>query len=243
MSTIARKFVSAWKMILTGEWIELTNNLLRLLRLNRSIWVSKTLMFIKSPTTCLGVPLSSNHSRFEIEEVGDPSIIPALVQCLEGTKDYSYTPEQLKDKFEMMFQNGSHVWIAKDTEEEMRIAGLLWITSRQYPIQERILLLLPDALSFQEFVFIREEYRRFGLYSQMIQTAHRHLKPNALGSIVPPSNLPSIQAHQKNGFQGNGAILYFYFFGLMLASFRFGNVKKRLFRIKLPELYKIDLRH
>jgi len=236
-----RKLLSAWKMAFSGEWIPFVNVFLRLLRLNRCLWISDTLMFIKPPPACQNESLPPEQQRFEILRVNDPAIVPELVQCLDGTKDYHYTSLQLKDKFEKMFLAGSCVWIARDTEKEGRIAGLLWITSHQYSIQERIRLLLPNALAFQEFVFTHEDYRRLGLYSRILQTAHRQSPSVALGSIISFYNVPSIQAHQKLGFQKHGRIIYFYLFGRMLATFRFGNVRKRLFRIKSNELYQIDI--
>ena len=228
-------------MAISGKWIPCVNAFLRLVRMNRCLWVSDTLMFIKPPLTCQDGTLPPEDKRIEIFRVNDSVIVPELVQCLDGSKDYNYTPIQLKDKFEKMFREGSCVWIARDMEQEGRIAGLLWITSHQYSIQERIRLLLPNALAFQEFVFTHEDYRRLGLYSRILQTAHRHSPSTALGSIISSYNVPSIQAHQKIGFQKHGCIIYFFFFGCMLATFRFGNVRKRFFRIKSNELYRIDI--
>ena len=225
----------------SGEWISFVNAFLRLVRLNRFLWISETFMFINPPLPSQNESFPSKENHFEIVRMNDPAVVPELVQCLDGTKDYNYTPLQLKDKFEIMFQEGSCVWVAMDTVQGGRIAGLLWITSHRYPIQERIQLLLPNDISFQEFVFVHEDYRRHGLYSRILQTAHRQSPTMAFGSIISSFNVPSIQAHQKNGFQRHGRIIYFFLFGLMLATFRFGNVRKRIFRIKPNELYQIDI--
>ena len=223
------------------EYVPLFNEFLRFFRLDKFFWIGKTLTFVKPPNSHQMVLPSQTNTRFDIVEIKDSSIIPELQKCLEGTKDYSYSQEELRVKFEEMFSNGSHVLVARDKEKANAVAGLLWITAKKYNIQNRILLDLPKNLVFQEFAFVKKEYRGLGVYSLIIQHVFRQFSSSFVACIIIPYNEVSIAIHSRYGYERNGSIYYFYLCGLMLATFRFGSTRRRLFRIRNKSLYPIKL--
>jgi RimJ/RimL family protein N-acetyltransferase len=210
------------------------------LRLHPAVMIGDTYLFSAEPFGACPDATPDETVRCET----DPTIIEKLLACMEGTTDYPWiTPEERRKKFEDLFHRESRVWIM---EIESEIVGFLWETrqSYRYIYGDRTLILddLPDDAAFLEFMFIGEAWRRRGFHHSLLAAAHRASPNVRFSSAITEDNEPSIRSHTKYGFRQSGRILHFRCFGLVFASFCFGEVRRLLFRIRKDVPYRISCR-
>lgn len=219
-------------MLRRGEWTELFNSLMSALRLRRWISLGESRFFLAeasgSPDRTVE-PVDLGGLR--LESSSDPAIVAELFDCMEGSRDYDYlSREEIIRRFDDYFRQGSCVRITR--EESGDIAGFFWTTTSLYTVpcgRRKIVLDLPDDLMIIEFIFVKPTFRRRGVYSKSCTEIRRRMPEYRFACIVDSYNEASIQAHLRLGFRPAGRLRYLNFFGAMLASFRFGRSRKRLF--------------
>ena len=239
MSTL-RKIRSALDALLHGRFVKLFNALTTFLCLHPTVMIGDTYLFTVEPFDSFpGTPFEADENiRCETE----PAIIEKLLACMEGTSDYPWIkPENRRKKFESLFREGCRVWIIENGPD---VIGFIWETRHRYSYTygDRTLIFddLPNNAAFLEFMFINEEWRRRGCHRKLLAAIHRSWPTNRFSCAITEDNEPSLRSHEIYGFRRSGRILHFRCFGLVFASFRFGTIRRFLFRIKKGVPYRIS---
>jgi L-amino acid N-acyltransferase YncA len=140
-------------------------------------------------------------------------IIPLLLSC---ATDCPKSSEILRKKFGQLQQKGGTVWFAKHQNE---IIGFVWATKDNYQMpcsNKKIFIALSEKNIFLESAFVKNEYRRKGVYSKILQTLRQNFPEIIFSCVVDYDNSPSLQAHIKNGFTQTGTLWYCRFFGIVI---------------------------
>lgn len=228
-------------MLRRGEFIGIFNSLMSLLRLRRWFFIGESRFFLADTLSDTG-----EDEMLQLEFFREPTIIPELLDCMAGSKDYAYlTTEEIASRFRNYLERGCRAWVTRNPEG--RIAGFFWTTTDLYiaPCGRcKVALELPEDLVFIEFIFIHPDFRRHGLYSKMNRRVRRLHPDHRFACIVDSSNTASIRAHEKLGFRRSGRLLYGNSFGILLASYRFGICRKCLFiPTAKPPYRRLDARN
>lgn len=241
MKNLGRKIRSAWSSLQRGDFVTPFNETMTLLRLHRLFHVGKSFFLTIPPST---EPSSEDAEYpFQLEAATDETVIPRLLKCLEGSDDYSYlSTEEIRTRFAGLIEDGSTAWVVSENDETV---AFFWTTPRHYVVPcgaRKILLELPDDAAFVEFIFVKASHRRRSVYFRTFKQVARRRPETEFSCVVDSYNTASLGAHRKLGFRPSGSLLYFKLFGVLLASFRFGKTRRRLFRPKSNEPYRIAVR-
>jgi len=243
--SLAHKIHDVFSSVAKGDWQHLVNATAQTLRIRRWINVDSCTFyavpsFHEAQRTGLPV-LPVQETSLQISNERDAAIIPALLECMEGTRDYSWlTPEERAQKFAGFLQHDDSVWVAKEGD---KVIGFFWEARNSYLFSrgnaELEWALAPD-MAIVEFIFVKASYRGHGVYHQLFAHAYRHSPDMRFACYVADTNEPSIKAQLKDGFKPFGRVIYYVLFGLMFASIRLGDFRKRFFRIRKGVPYKIS---
>lgn len=216
MSNVLQKIRSGWKSLCGGDFVAFFNDLCFFIGLARFFYLGENKFFTIAPYHQRKQSLASQcqdgdeSNNYRLSAENDSAIIPDLLRCMEGSNDYAYmTEEEISKHFQELLEQGSTVWVLRD---ETKTAGFFWTTTGDYIMpcgRRKLRLLLPENVAIIEFIFINQDYRRRGLYSNMFKRVYR-LKPDTFFScIIDSYNKVSIAAHRKLGFRNAGRVLYF----------------------------------
>lgn len=177
--------------------------------------------------------------------VADASVIASLVECLGEDADYYswIQPEDRAQKFRAMLDNDSVAWIAKD-QKTGKAAGFFWETHNNYHFKRgdaEVIFKLPAHSAFIECIYIQPAYRRFGIYSHLLNRLLATKPTMEFSCFVTADNTPSIKAQIKNGFTLSGRVVYYVFFGQIFVSLTFHAIHKRFFRVLKGKPYVIEI--
>lgn len=241
MNIIFRKIGSMFSSLGKGDFISLFNDFLANIGLRHWIGISETCFFSIAPLNerKSTEPLEKvEPNPFSVQMEAGQGIAPELLECMEGGTGYEYmSDEAIKMKFDILAAMGSEVVTARD---DSKIVAFFWKTKSKYVMpckDSKIVLEMNPNVSIIEMIFVKDEYRRMGLYSILFKEASKCSPDDIFACIVSKGNIASIKAQLKLGFQSAGRMRYFYLGRFLFADFIFGKTKKRFMRVPRKEPY------
>jgi RimJ/RimL family protein N-acetyltransferase len=85
---------------------------------------------------------------------------------------------------------------------------------------------LQDNQAFIEFIFVKDEYRRKHIYSELFRYVAAKFPDTEFSCIVNSFNQPSIKAQLRLGFRRSGYLTYLRWFGTLAAVIRFNRLRR-----------------